>query len=190
VVTDPESITVLVNKTWRLPPGWQPPDLVPPDVAFVFDGPSPKRLLRTEAAAALEELFAAAEGDGLPLAAVSGFRTEQTQAQLFDAYVARDGEAEASRYSARPGHSEHQTGLAMDVTGRDGACAAEPCFAGTPEAVWLAAHAAEHGFVIRYPEGAEAITGYLHEPWHLRYVGVGVATDLVARGLTLDEYLA
>jgi D-alanyl-D-alanine carboxypeptidase len=78
----------------------------------------------------------------------------------------------------------------MDVTGRDGACAAEPCFAGTPEAVWLAAHAAEHGFVIRYPEGAEAITGYLHEPWHLRYVGVGVATDLVARGLTLDEYLA
>ncbi|HEV7759454.1 MAG TPA: M15 family metallopeptidase [Acidimicrobiales bacterium] len=189
-MVDPDAVTVLVDKQRRLPPGYEPTDLVPPDVAFTFAGPSPKRLLRAEAATALEELFAAAAADGLPLAAVSGFRSEATQAQLFEAYAARDGEVEASRYSAHPGHSEHQTGLAMDVTGSDGACPAEPCFAGTPEARWLADHAADHGFVIRYPEGAEAITGYRYEPWHLRYVGVDVARDVVRLGVTLDEYLA
>jgi D-alanyl-D-alanine carboxypeptidase len=75
----------------------------------------------------------------------------------------------------------------MDVTGLDGRCPAEDCFAGTPEARWLAAHAHERGFVIRYPEGKEAVTGYDYEPWHLRYVGPAVAAELTRRGLTLDE---
>jgi D-alanyl-D-alanine carboxypeptidase len=187
VVADPLSLTVLVNKVWRLPPGWEPPDLVVPAVPFTFPEDDPKRQLRAPAARALEELFGAAEAAGTPLAAVSGYRSEATQAELFDQAVEEDGEAEAERRQARPGHSEHQTGLAMDVTTADGACPAEACFGLTPAAAWLAAHAAEHGFVVRYPADGEARTGYAFEPWHLRYVGVGVATRLTRDGLVLEE---
>ncbi|MNC65163.1 D-alanyl-D-alanine carboxypeptidase [compost metagenome] len=87
-----------------------------------------------------------------------------------------------------PGHSEHQTGLAIDLSGTDGKCAAESCFAGTKEANWLADHAAEYGFIIRYPEGKQAITGYMYEPWHVRYVGKDIAASIAERGITLEEY--
>ena len=187
VVADPASITVLVNDWWRLPAGWMPLDLVEPAVTFTFTGSDPKRLLRQDAARALESLFAAAEADGTPLAAVSGFRSEAVQADLFDLAVARFGQVEAERRSAHPGHSEHQTGLAIDVTGVDGRCPAEACFAGTPAARWLEAHAADHGFIVRYPAGSEATTGYGHEPWHLRYVGVDVARRLTTAGIVLEE---
>ena len=187
VVADPLALTVLVNKVWRLPPGWEPPDLAEPAVPFTFEDADPKRLLRAPAAQALERLFAAADDAGHPLAAVSGYRSEATQAELFDAAVEQHGPLEAERRQARPGHSEHQTGLAMDVTGADGACPADPCFGDTPEAAWLVGHAAEHGFVIRYPAGGEGRTGYWYEPWHLRYVGVEVAEELTAGGLVLEE---
>jgi zinc D-Ala-D-Ala carboxypeptidase len=187
VVADPLSVTVLVNKRWRLPPGWEPPDLVEPAVAFTFAGDDSKRLLREPAARALESLFAAAAEAGTPLAAVSGYRSEQTQADLYGLAVSRRGEAQADAHNARPGHSEHQTGLAMDVTGADGTCAVEDCFGTTPEAAWLAEHAAEHGFIVRYPAGKEAVTGYAFEPWHLRYVGVDLARHLTTDGLALEE---
>jgi zinc D-Ala-D-Ala carboxypeptidase len=93
------------------------------------------------------------------------------------------------RYSARPGHSEHQTGLAIDVSGLDGRCQAEPCFAGTPAGRWLARHAPDFGFVVRYPEGKESVTGYMYEPWHLRYVGVPDAQAMSRDGRTLEEHL-
>lgn len=188
VVSDPSSITVLVNKHRRLPPGWAPPDLVEPDVAFTFSGEDPKRRLREPAARALESLFAAAARAGTPLAAVSGYRSEQTQADLYGLAVSQRGEAAADAHHARPGHSEHQTGLAMDVTSADGTCAVEDCFGATPAAAWLASHAAEHGFIVRYPAGKEAITGYGYEPWHLRFVGVEVAQQLAAAGLVLEEH--
>ena len=187
MVADPLSLTVLVNKTWRLPPGWEPPDLVEPRVAFTFAGADPKRLLRQPAAAALEALFVAASDAGTPLAAVSGYRSEQKQAELYALSVSEQGEIQADLHSARPGHSEHQTGLAMDVTSADGSCPAEDCFGSTPAAAWLAAHAAEFGFIIRYPPGKEAVTGYAYEPWHLRYVGVEVARQLADEGLVLEE---
>lgn len=187
VVVDPLSLAVLVNKHWRLPPGWEPPDLVEPDVAFTFSGDHAKRLLREPAARALESLFAAAASAGTPVAAVSGYRSEQTQADLYGLAVQQRGEAGADVQHARPGHSEHQTGLAMDVTSADGTCAVEDCFGATPAAAWLAAHAAEHGFVVRYPVGKEAITGYAYEPWHLRFVGVELARRLAGAGLVLEE---
>lgn len=187
VVPDPLAQTVLVNKHWRMPPGWEPPDLVEPDVPFTFSGPDPKRLLREPAAAALESLFAAAAQAGTPLAAVSGYRSEQTQADLYGQSVSEQGAAQADLHSARPGHSEHQTGLAMDVTSADGTCAVQDCFGTTPAAAWLAAYAAEHGFIVRYPEGKEAVTGYAYEPWHLRFVGVDPARQLVSQGLVLEE---
>ncbi|PWV94411.1 D-alanyl-D-alanine carboxypeptidase [Paenibacillus cellulosilyticus] len=189
-VSDPNDIGVLVNKTHRLPEGYAPDDLVYPDVAFIFDDKVDKRKMRREAADALKELFDAADKDGIELAGVSGYRSESRQKTLFDNYVKRDGEEAAVRYSARPGFSEHQTGLAMDVSGKDGKCAAEDCFAGTDEANWLADHAQEYGFIIRYPEDKESVTGYKYEAWHLRYVGVDLAELIHAGGLTLEEYSA
>lgn len=188
VDTDPQSVTVMVNKEYGLPEGYAPTDLVYPEVRFIFSEKIEKRMLRKEAAEALEALFAAAELDGIYLAGVSGYRSNATQAALFQRYVDRDGEEKAKTYSAVPGHSEHETGLAMDVTSSDGRCAAQDCFGGTPEALWLADHAHEHGFIIRYPENMDHITGYQYEPWHLRYVGVEVASELHANGWTLEEY--
>ncbi|MEF3309951.1 M15 family metallopeptidase [Paenibacillus sp. GYB004] len=189
VVAKPADVAVLVNKTYRLPDNYKPTDLVEPDIPFIFKEKSDKRLMRKEAAGALEKLVAAAKKDSISLAGVSGFRTQATQKTLFDNYVKKDGEEAARKYSAVPGHSEHQTGLAMDISGSDGKCAASDCFADTKEAKWLAKNAAEHGFIIRYPKGKESITGYQYEPWHLRYVGTKIAKDIADKGITLEEYM-
>lgn len=186
--TNAESVAVLVNKEFALPEDYEPDDLVYPDVRFTFKDKIDKRKMRQEAASALEELFAGAEKDGIYLAGVSAYRSHSTQTSLFNRYVERDGLEKAKTYSAEPGHSEHETGLAIDVSGSDGKCAAEDCFGGTPEAEWLADHASEYGFIIRYPEGKEDITGYKYEPWHLRYVGKEIAADIAERGITLEEY--
>jgi len=189
VTATPADIAVVVNKAIMLPDGYVPPDLVEPNVPFIFTQKDEKRLMRKEAARALEEMFAGAKKDGILLAGVSGYRSYETQKSLFNYYVQTQGEETARKYSAEPGHSEHQTGLAMDVSGIDGKCAADDCFAGTPEANWLAAHAAEYGFIIRYPKGKEAITGYAYEPWHVRYLGKDLAQKVAASGKTLEEYL-
>ena len=112
----------------------------------------------------------------------SGFRSYATQAQLYQSYVNQEGQAAADRYSARPGYSEHQTGLAFDVIGTDGQLVED-----SSAAQWLLEHAPDYGFVVRYPRGKESITGYMHEEWHLRYIGKE-ATDIAASGLTLEEY--
>lgn len=112
----------------------------------------------------------------------SGFRSYATQAQLYQSYVNQEGQAAADRYSARPGYSEHQTGLAFDVIGTDGQLLED---AGAAQ--WLLDHASDYGFVVRYPRGKESVTGYMHEEWHLRYIGKE-AKDIAASGLTLEEY--
>ena len=112
----------------------------------------------------------------------SGFRSYATQAQLYQSYVNQEGQAAADRYSARPGYSEHQTGLAFDVIGTDGQLVED-----SSAAQWLLDHAPDYGFVVRYPRGKESITGYMHEEWHLRYIGKE-AKDIAASGLTLEEY--
>lgn len=187
VLAQPESVTALVNPFNKLPENYSPSDLVYPDVRFIFSEKVEKRMLRKEAAEALERMFAAAEKDGIYLAGVSGYRSHETQKALFDRYVKRDGYEKARTYSALPGTSEHETGLAMDVSGSDGKCAAADCFGDTKEAKWLKKNAAEHGFIIRYPDGKDDITGYQYEPWHLRYVGE-LAVDIAEGGLTLEEY--
>ena len=112
----------------------------------------------------------------------SGFRSYATQAQLYQSYVNQEGQAAADRYSARPGYSEHQTGLAFDVIGTDGQLVED-----SSAAQWLLDHAPDYGFVVRYPRGKESVTGYMHEEWHLRYIGKE-AKDIAASGLTLEEY--
>ncbi|MGJ7910736.1 M15 family metallopeptidase [Neobacillus sp. LXY-1] len=188
VVENPGSIPVLVNKLNMLPEQYSPSDLVYPDIPFIFEKKSSKREMRQEAAQAIEKLFASAKKDGVPLLGVSAYRSHTAQKTLFNYYVNRDGIKAAQTYSALPGTSEHETGLAIDVTGSDGKCAAENCFGSTKEAKWLARHAAEYGFIIRYPKGKETITGYQYEPWHLRYVGKTIAQKITARGITLEEY--
>ncbi|PTQ53799.1 MAG: D-alanyl-D-alanine carboxypeptidase [Hydrogenibacillus schlegelii] len=189
-VPDPLSLLVLVNKAHRLPPDFRPPDLVP--VAIPFDKPEgdERRLMRREAARAIEALVRAAEADGIRLIGVSAFRSYELQKQIFQANVRRKGEAEALKVSAPPGMSEHQTGLAIDVADRSGRCLLEPCFGASAAGRWLQAHAPTFGFIIRYPEGQESVTGYMYEPWHLRYVGVDAARAIAERYGTLEAYLA
>lgn len=136
-----------------------------------------------EAYNALDEMQTAAAQEGLILYVLSGFRDYDTQASIYNRYVSNDGKANADRYSARPGHSEHQTGLAFDLN------SLEESFADTREGKWLAANAHKYGFIIRYPKGKEHITGYMYEPWHVRYLGKDIATKVYNSGLTLEEYL-
>lgn len=128
-------------------------------------------------------LSAAAAQEGLNIWLASGFRSYEYQSQIYNNYANLYGADTADTFSARPGYSEHQTGLAIDVNSID------DTFAGTPEAIWLENHAHEYGFIIRYPKGKESITGYKYEPWHIRYLGVETATAVYKSGLTLEEYL-
>ena len=187
-VTNPHDVTVIVNKQRALPADYIPADLVEPQVTFPFEEKAEKRMMRAEAARALEALFLKAEMDGVKLYAVSGYRSYRTQKSLYETYVQTQGAEHAAAFSAEPGKSEHQTGLAMDVSGADSATRLEQTFADTPEGKWLEANCAEFGFVIRYPKGKEAITGYAYEPWHLRYVGTEIAEEVMSQGLTLEEY--
>jgi D-alanyl-D-alanine carboxypeptidase len=185
-----DSKAVLVNKRFALPREWKPHRLVVPRVRFTFAGFHEKRQVRSDVAKPLQRLFAAAERDGVPLAGVSAYRSERTQRDLYAAKVASSGRKAADRVVARPRHSEHETGLAIDVSGADGRCQAEPCFAHTPQAEWLETNAPAYGFIVRYPEDGEASTGYAYEPWHLRYVGVRLARAVTASGLTLEDFAA
>ncbi|MEN1990183.1 M15 family metallopeptidase [Paenibacillus hubeiensis] len=188
VVTNAEAMTVIVNKQRSLPEGYEPNDLVEPNVPFSFDGPHEKRHMRKEAAEALEKLFAGAKADDIELRAVSGYRSYERQVSIYNNNVKTKGEEYASRVSAVPGRSEHQTGLAIDVSSPSVGNVLEESFGKSKEGQWLAEHAAEYGYVIRYPDGKESITGYVYEPWHIRYVGTDLAPDVVKSGLTLEEY--
>jgi D-alanyl-D-alanine carboxypeptidase len=149
-----------------------------------------ERQLRSVAAAALETMFAAAAKEGISLTLQSGYRSYELQTSVYNRYVSRQGKAVADSQSARPGYSEHQTGLGADIGTATGNCNVETCFAETKEGIWLASNAPSFGFVIRYPEGKTAVTGYIYEPWHIRYVGSELAQKQKAsQSTTLEEYL-
>lgn len=176
-VFDPNSITVCVNKNRYLPAEFVPENLVTPNVRL--SGTASNTMMKQEAATALESLFNGAEVEGLYFYALSGYRSYYTQQSIYNPY---------SGYSAPPGASEHQLGLAMDVTSSYYGAALVTNFAYTTEGQWLKANAHKYGFVIRYMEGKEDITGYYYEPWHIRYLGIELATELFNRGITLEEY--
>jgi zinc D-Ala-D-Ala carboxypeptidase len=189
MVSDADNILVLVNKNRNLPATYVPDDLVRVEVPFPFEGDHPRMYMREVAARALEELFAAALSSGLELYATSGYRSYETQAVIFASNVAKVGEEEANKTSAKPGQSEHQTGLAMDITSAFVKHRLVESFGETEEGRWLAENAHHYGFIIRYPRGKERITGYSYEPWHVRYVGQEAATLISSRTLTLEEYI-
>lgn len=187
--TDPTSIWVIVNKKHSLSPKtYIPSDLVVPDVRVRVPGNSSMQV-RQVTAKALEELITDAKAQGINLELSSGYRSYSFQVSLYGSYVNSDGQAAADRVSARPGYSEHQTGLAADLDDLTHKCHLETCFGDLPEGKWLAAHAYEYGFVIRYPKDKESVTGYAYEPWHLRYVGIPAATEMHSQRVeTLEEF--
>lgn len=143
-----------------------------------------------EARAAFDEMKASAELSGIVLQAFSTYRSYEYQVSLYNRYVERDGAEAADRYSARPGYSEHQTGMAFDIGEENHESHwASASFGETEAAKWLMSNAYKFGFILRYPEGKEQITGYMYESWHYRYVGKDIAEQIFKRNLTLEEYL-
>lgn len=165
----------------------QPLDYVPEDLVT---WPGTDFELRAEVADQLALMFTAAEDDGQAYRVVSGYRSYDTQAGTYEYWARQSGSASADAVSALPGHSEHQTGLAVDLDNTSGECYFKACFGETAAGRWVAEHAHEFGFVISYPEGAQEVTGYAYEPWHIRYVGPQVAEDMDRRGyLLISTYL-
>ena len=165
------SLTAVVNKHRKLDPA----TYVPSSLTRIQ-----AERLRADAAKAYQQMVRAAKAEGVNIVAVSGNRSYAQQASLYDSYVRQYGQATADTIAARPGHSEHQTGLAMDVGNASGACALQDCFEDTLVGKWVADNAGTYGFIIRYPDGNQDVTGYAYEPWHLRYVGpelVGKMSD-------------
>lgn len=188
-VENPDDYLVLVNKENNLLSTYKPKDLVIPNVPFSFQGEDEKKYLRKEAALALEELITKAQEDGYMIHAVSGYRSFERQKAIFLGNVKKNGFKKANTYSALPGQSEHQTGLAMDVSSASVNYRLVDNFAETPEGLWLNENAHLYGFIIRYSRSKVDITGYQYEPWHIRYVGVDTATRIKMDNLTLEEYL-
>ena len=175
---DPANLMVLVNKHNILPA-----DYVPELEALGADYGS--GALRPEAAQAFRAMAGAAREDGVTLYSVSAYRSYSQQANTYNRYLGQYSRKTVDTFSARPGHSEHQTGLAVDIN----AASRKAHFEKTPAFAWLVEHCAEYGFILRYDQGKEAVTGYRFEPWHYRYVGVETAQSCMKQGLSYEEYL-
>ena len=174
---DPNSIWVVVNKLRPVnPEDFEPEDLVEVDVPHTNEP-----MMRQEASDAIVAMFQAATDEaGLTLASNSAFRSYSSQESIYDG---------DDLLTARPGFSEHQTGLVMDIGAESGDCSLDACFADTPEGVWLRDNAWRFGFILRYPADKTPVTGYEFEPWHYRYVGVPLATEMHETGITtLEEF--
>jgi len=180
---------ILVNKQIALPSNYKPQDLVTPNIDFVDSATGDRRMLRQEAASGIEALMTAAKSAGIDLKGTSAFRSYDYQVQLFNAYVARDGKEQAMKYSAPPGHSEHQTGLAIDVSSASVGYQLTQGLEQTKEGKWLADNAHKYGFIVRYQRAFEDETGYMYEPWHLRYIGVEHATNVKQMNVPFEQYL-
>lgn len=171
---------ILVNKYNKLDSSYVPENLVYIEEPYSPDGGR----MTKDAYEAFKKMVDAADEDGLYLFSLSPYRSYDLQNNLYEGYASRDGYDEADTYSARPGSSEHQTGLAVDIN------SVEDDFAYTKEAKWLAENAYKYGFILRYPKGKEYITGYQYEPWHYRYVGTEISKEIYEKNITFEEYYA
>ena len=174
----------LVNKEYMIGADYVPDDLVMPDVKKS----SSAVLMRKEAAQALEEMFAAAKEEKITLVAVSGYRSYQTQRAIYNRRRKAAGKAHVERFVAVPGASEHQLGLAMDVS-RSKTAGLKASFGKTKEGIWLAENCYRFGFILRYRQEGEDVTGYGYEPWHIRYVGKEHALRIRELDVPLEEYV-
>ncbi len=183
-IDDLSDYSLIVNKSRLLSPDYEPGDLDYPAVPFAKG----KMRLRAAAARAYERMHAAAKAQGINFSFYSGYRDYPFQKQIWENSVRVNGLDWASQFIAPPGASEHQTGLAVDISCAETKQQLDDSFAQTPSGIWLATHCAEFGFILRYPEGGRDITGYSYEPWHFRYVGEALAADLRRSGLTMEEF--
>lgn len=174
---------IIVNKFNYLPEGYMPEDLIKMGLQYAFSG----KQIREEVYDNFRRLVKTAKLEDLTIVANSTFRTYDYQESLYNRYKRDYGKEYADNYAARPGYSEHQTGLAIDVSTLNSTM---DNFEETEEFSWLQDHAHEYGFILRYPKGKEYITGYNYESWHYRYVGVEIATKIHELGITFDEYYA
>ena len=177
-IENDEDIKVLVNKYNKLRK-----DYVPKNLGNVSYGSG--KLIK-EAKIAFDNMCKEAKESGILIYGGSGYRSYNYQLNLYNNYVAQDGKTLADTYSARAGHSEHQTGLAMDILNNSWNYIAE----NDKEYTWLINNSHKYGFILRYPKGKEIITGYMYEPWHYRYIGVDLAKELTDSNLTYEEYIA
>jgi D-alanyl-D-alanine carboxypeptidase len=188
---NPASLSVIVNKNNPLhPKKYVPTSLIIPNVPMRDNITDDERHISLPVVAQLEKMIGAAQQEGIALSLQSGYRSYEFQKKLYDQYVQSQGKASADTYSALAGYSEHQTGLAVDIgSANDMSCNVRSCFANTPESSWVANNAHLFGFIVRYPKGKQNVTGYIYEPWHLRYVGIGLAIKIHNQsGVTLEEY--
>ena len=176
---DPDSLDVLVNKHYTLPASYVP------ELEALGKGYG-SGSLRPEAARAFRAMVDGAKAEGVTLRSVSAYRSYKTQKNTYNRYLKQYKQSTVDTFSARPGHSEHQTGLALDIN----VASSRAHFENTAAFAWLKAHCAEYGFILRYDQGKEAITGYRFEPWHYRYVGVETAKVIMEQGISYEEYLA
>ena len=185
-IDDPTSIWVVSDKLRPL----NPVDFVPPDLVDVPVPHTWAPQLRKEASDAVVALFAAATSEaGLTLASNSAYRSFDSQTSVYNDDVAANGRDAADSLTARPGFSEHQTGLAIDIGADSGDCSLSACFANTAEGTWLAANAWRFGFLLRYPADKVPVTGFEFEPWHYRYIGTDLAKEMHDKGVTtLEEF--
>ena len=183
---------MLLNKDHSVDENYKAADMVSIDESYCCsDRPAETHFLRVEAAEAFVKMIEAAKAAGYDIKMTTAYRSYYYQNALYTNYVAKYGQEEADRFSARPGTSEHQSGLASDISAASVDWALTNKFGDTKEGKWIAAHCAEYGFILRYPkEKSEERTGYIYEPWHVRYVTVPVATEIMNEGLVLEEYLA
>lgn len=180
----------LINRQHPMQNQVIPGDLMEPAIPFAPDSVGEKRLLRRKAALALEDLFQGARRDEIYLAGVSGFRSYERQKEIYEESMRTKGAEHTHRYIAKPGTSEHHSGLAMDVSCEEVEYDLVDEFEQTREGIWLRKNAFLYGYIIRYPRGKEKITGYACEPWHIRYVTPSLAYFLYKMNLTLEEYHA
>lgn len=180
-----EDYTILVNKTNVLRSNYTPKNLVKLNIEFLSDTSNEARCMEKKAADSLEDLVATAKKENIILIGSSAYRSYKSQLRILKEETDKKGVDYADKYVAKPGQSEHQSGLAIDVTNR------VRCFDKTSkEAQWLANNAYKFGFILRYPDGKEDITGYNYEPWHIRYVGKDIAKEIYMKNITLEEYLS
>lgn len=185
---DPKSITAYINKEYCLSKDYVPDNLVVPNITFDITGNSERKLMRVEAALAIEKMFVTALEEGFTLYGISGYRSYERQKEIFLNNIVHKGKKHTLKYSAAPGTSEHQTGLAMDVSSKSVRYKLVTSFAKCKEGKWLSDNAHKFGFIIRYPKNQYDVTGYAYEPWHIRYVGEDLANYLYTNNMTLDEY--
>ena len=183
-----KGLLILVNKKHPVDQNYKPDDLVEIKY-FVADRSPAARYMRAEAANAFHQMVEKAAESNLELKMTTAYRSYNFQKLLYDSYVEKEGVEAASKFSAQPGQSEHQTGLAVDVSSPSVDYQLSNDYGKTEEGKWLASHAHEFGFIIRFPKGKEDITGYQYEPWHIRYVGLKAAKEIYEQNLTLEEYL-